>query len=167
MPELQVRRATGDEVEVVAGVLDGAAQWLRDRGIEQWPVPFPRRVIERDLGRGAVWIAERGDRVVGTVTILDEDPLFWGDQPADAWYVHRLAVRRDAAGDGAAILAWVERRAVAHDLRFVRLDCSPALRPYYERAGYLHQWDVSLLSGYSGPERRLGCSLEKRVDVSR
>ena len=163
--QVQMRRATGIEADVVAGVLDGAAQWLRDRGIDQWPVPFPRQIIERDLGRGAVWIADRDDVVVGTVTILDEDPVFWGDQAPNAWYVHRLAIDRGSAGDGRAILDWVESEAADAGMQFVRLDCWPALRRYYEGAGYVHQWDVSLISGYSGTGRWLGCSLEKRVEV--
>jgi hypothetical protein len=144
-------------------VLDGAAQWLLDRGIEQWPVPFPRHVIERDLARSAAWLAVRGPRVVGTVTVLDEDPMFWGDQPPDAWYVHRLAIRRDAVGDGAGILEWVEREAAANGKTFVRLDCGPALRSYYERAGYEHCWDFGLRAGISAPDGWVGSCLEKSL----
>jgi GNAT superfamily N-acetyltransferase len=159
---VKVRPARPDEVDVVLDVLADAAAWLRARGIEQWPERFDESWVMPAIERGETWLAvhEPEVEVVGTVVVEWEDPIFWAGYPADAGYLHRLAVRRRGTGLGARLLRWAEEHAAAAGKPFLRLDCvawNGSLRAYYERAGYEHVGDVTV-----GPytearyEKRLG-----------
>ncbi|MFL5981373.1 MAG: GNAT family N-acetyltransferase [Gaiellaceae bacterium] len=131
----------------VAALLDEATVWVGERGYEQWPLPYPRDEIEAAIERGEVYVAELDGDIVATVTLLWDDPTYWGDRPADAAYVHKLAVSRACAGQriGSAIVEWADRTAGAADRDFLRLDClgdNPAIRAYYERLGFEHRGDL-------------------------
>jgi GNAT superfamily N-acetyltransferase len=134
-------------VAVVAGLLDEATVWVGERGYEQWPLPFPRHELAAAVERGEVYVAEVDREVVATVTLLWGDPMYWGDRPADAAYVHKLAVRRACAGRriGSAIVEWADMTAAAAGRAFLRLDCladNPGIRSYYEQLGFEHRGDL-------------------------
>jgi GNAT superfamily N-acetyltransferase len=144
---VRVRPARADEVDVVLDVLADAAEWLRARGIDQWPERFDADWVMPAIERGETWLAVRESEgeVVGTLVVQWEDPIFWAGYPADAGYVHRLAVRRHGDGLGARLLQWAEKHVAAAGKPFLRLDCvawNGPLRAYYERAGYEHVGDV-------------------------
>ena len=144
---MNVRRCQARDVSVVAELLDEATVWVGERGYEQWPLPFPHEDIAAAIERGEVYVAELDGEVVATVTLLWNDPTYWGDRPADAAYMHKLAVRRACAGQriGSAIVEWADRTAAAADRDFLRLDClgdNPAIRAYYERLGFEHRGDL-------------------------
>jgi GNAT superfamily N-acetyltransferase len=144
---VNVRRCQARDVAAVAGLLDEATVWVGERGYEQWPLPFPRDELEAAVERGEVYVAEVDREVVATVTLLWDDPMYWGDRPADAAYVHRLAVRRACAGRriGSAIVEWADMTAGAAGRAFLRLDCladNPGIRSYYEQLGFEHRGDL-------------------------
>ncbi|WP_372346252.1 GNAT family N-acetyltransferase [Streptomyces sp. KL116D] len=138
------RQATPAQTDDVLEVLDEAAGWLADRRIAQWPARFEAAWIEEALARGETWLAHTDDGIAGTVTLDRADPL-WADTPGDAVYVHRMAVRRRAAGLGAVVLDWVQDTAGRDGTPTVRLDCVRAndrLRAYYASHGFAHRGDV-------------------------
>jgi len=144
---VNVRRCQARDVAVVAGLLDEATVWVGERGYEQWPLPFPRDELEAAVERGEVYVAEVDREVVATVTLLWDDPTYWGARPADAAYVHKLAVRRACAGRriGSAIVEWADMTAAAAGRAFLRLDCladNPGIRSYYEQLGFEHHGDL-------------------------
>jgi GNAT superfamily N-acetyltransferase len=144
---VNVREARPDDVEVVAGLLDEATRWVGERGFEQWPLPFPRMEIAHAIARGEVFVGEHDGEPVATVTILTDDPQYWGTRPPDALYVHKLAVARAHAGlgIGTEIIRWADRRAASLGRAFLRLDClgdSRGIRRYYERLGFEHRGDL-------------------------
>ena len=118
--------APGQAGEVLA-VLDEAAAWLQGRGVEQWPSRFEQSWVEGADRRGETWLALAGGTVRGTVTLDYGDPV-WDDLPAAALYVHRMAVRRSAAGLGTVILRWAAGVAREQGREALRLDCWPAAR---------------------------------------
>jgi ribosomal protein S18 acetylase RimI-like enzyme len=145
--ELRVVQASPEDVEEVCDLLAEAAAWMRGRGIEQWPRRFPRTQIAESVARGETYLARLGDATAGTLALEWEDPLFWGDRPRDAGYVHRVAVRRAFAGRGlgARLVDWAAERVVARGRRYLRLDCmaqNARLRRYYEELGFEHRGDV-------------------------
>jgi GNAT superfamily N-acetyltransferase len=94
--------------------------------------------------------------------MLHDDPMYWGDRPPDAFYVHKLAVRRDQAGRGigAAVVEWANAEAAEAGREFLRLDClgdNPGIRDYYEGLGFEHCGDLVLggrnMSLYERPVR--------------
>jgi GNAT superfamily N-acetyltransferase len=160
---VNVRLATPEDVDTVAGLLDEATLWVRDLGFDQWPFPFPRDQVLAAVDRGEVYVAESEGEVLATVTVLLDDTAYWGERPPDALYVHKLAVRRDRAGRGigAAIVDWADARAAASGRAFLRLDClrdDPTIRRYYERLGFEPRGEIEArsmrLSLYERPVRR-------------
>ena len=160
---MNVRRAQQEDAVTVAGLLDEATVWVNDLGFSQWPLPFPRDQLAAAIGRGEVYVVESEDgEGVATVSMLSDDPEYWGDQPPDAFYVHKLAVRRDQAGRGigAAIVEWANAEAAEAGREFLRLDCladNPGIRDYYEDLGFEHRGDLVLdgrtMSLYERPVR--------------
>ncbi|WP_377268790.1 GNAT family N-acetyltransferase [Peterkaempfera sp. SMS 1(5)a] len=141
------RAGTEHSAEVLA-VLDEAAEWLRGRGIAQWPARFEARWIEEALRRGETWLVRLDGRLAATVTLDWADPL-WGDDPAPAGYLHRMAVRRHAAGLdlGHRMIDWAAQAVLGRGRRQLRLDCVSANRPlraWYEAAGFVHRGDATV-----------------------
>jgi GNAT superfamily N-acetyltransferase len=144
---VNVRQAGAEDAGTVAGLLDEATRWVRDLGYEQWPLPFPRDELAAAIDRAEVFVVEDEGDAVATVTLLQEDPTYWGERPPDALYVHKLAVRRDRSGRGigAAIVAWANAEAIEAGRDFLRLDClrdNPGIRDYYEQLGFEHRGDL-------------------------
>jgi GNAT superfamily N-acetyltransferase len=141
---LTLESATPTEVGDVLTVLDEAAAWLRDSGVDQWPDRFEAAWVEPAIERGETWLARLDGVVAGTITLDWDDPL-WSDLHGTAGYVHRMAVRRSAAGLGAALLDWAVATTRALGCAYLRLDCvtsNTRLRSYYESRGFHHQGDV-------------------------
>ncbi|GIH68752.1 GNAT family N-acetyltransferase [Sphaerimonospora thailandensis] len=166
---LTPRRATPDDLRAVLGLLAETARWLDSLGVRQWPAEgFPAGRIEPLIGAGAMYVLD-DDAVTGALAAtmaLDghADPEFWlpADRPADALYVHKLAVSRAHAGEGLgeALLAWAALRAGTLGRRLLRLDCAKdnaRLQAYYRDAGFRHVRTVDL------PHRASGALFERRA----
>ena len=102
---------------------------------------MPDEWIEVCIAFGAVYLVSHDDRLVGSVTVVWDDPLIWGERPESAGYIHMLMVDRGFGGHGIgrSILEWAERSIAAAGRRLARLDCVKSNRPlrrYYEDAGY-------------------------------
>ena len=131
----------------VAALLDEATVWVGQRGYEQWPLPFPRDEVAAAIERGEVYVAELDGDAVATMTLLWDDPMYWGERPPEAAYVHKLAVSRACAGQriGQALVEWADKTAAGEGRSFLRLDClrdNPGIRAYYERLGFEHRGDL-------------------------
>jgi GNAT superfamily N-acetyltransferase len=140
--DLAVMPATVDQSKSVLELRDDLARWMLERGIEQWrPGELPLEWIQWCIAQGWVHVALRGDTLVGSVTIVWEDPLIWGERQERAGYIHMLLVNRSFAGHGIgrSLLDWAERFILDSARGLARLDCvrgNQALRGYYEAAGY-------------------------------
>jgi protein-tyrosine phosphatase len=139
---LVVTQATVAEARAVRALRDELANWMLRRGIRQWsPGEMPEEWIEVCIAFGAVYLVAHDDRLVGSVTVVWDDPLIWGERPESAGYIHMLMVDRGFGGHGIgrSILEWAERSIATTGRRLARLDCAQgnqALRAYYESAGY-------------------------------
>lgn len=143
--QVRMRRAKPGETGQVLAILDEAAAWLAARGVRQWPPRFQRKWIEAAVRDGYTWLATTTDDTVLATITLDWADGLWTDRPDSAAYVHRLAVRRTAAGLGSRLLDWAAEMATARGRHFLRLDCVASnhrLRHYYEEAGFQHRGDV-------------------------
>jgi GNAT superfamily N-acetyltransferase len=138
---VNVRRATLEDVPLVAEMLDEATAYVRTKGRDQWPVPYPQDELSGFAGRGELFVVDVDGEAAGTFALLEDDRKFWGERPPDALYLHKLAVRRAFAGRklGERIVEWVVDETRARGRNFVRLDCQrdlPGIREYYERLGF-------------------------------
>ncbi len=153
---LAIAPAVPDDADAILDVLNEAARWLTDRGIDQWrPGMFDRSLLLAAIDDGEVYVVRRGGAVVATVALSWDDTLTWGEVPDDAGYVHDLAIRRVIGGRrvGAALLDWAGRASAAAGKAFLRLDCdarNQALNDYYRRAGFSYRG--ATLSAYRGTQ---------------
>jgi GNAT superfamily N-acetyltransferase len=142
---LRVRGARAEDLDAVLYILEDAARWMVERGIEGWtPGSFSRRRIADLVGLGEMYLAVLAGESVGTFALQWSDEETWGTVPDDAGYVHGLAVRRDLAGIGVGrqLLGWIEDRVYLAGREYLRLDCvagNEALNRYYRRAGFAHK----------------------------
>ncbi len=135
----------------VLRLIEDAAQWLREMGIDQWARPWPNRAgrdsrILAALSGGKTWIGWDRHLPVATITAdPDEDP-YWPDhfRREPAVYVHRLVVARlyKGKGLGAAMIDWAGRAARSdHGARWIRVSAwttNVGLHGYYQRQGFVH-----------------------------
>ena len=140
---MQIEQARPTEAATVAAVLNEAAQWIAAEGRPLWSaadVALER--IQRDTDAGSYFIARSNGDVAGVMRLDLEDPHFWPETEAGtSLYVHKLAVRRAAAGQGVPLqlLAFARERARGIGRPFLRLDCvadRAPLRSLYERFGF-------------------------------
>lgn len=159
--ELDLAPAVSEDVETVRALMAEVTTWLLERGIRQWTEAPPAGYLEEKVRRGELYVARHGAQIVGVLSLHWADPETWGTRPADAGYVHNLAVRRAFAGHGIGrrLLEWAEAQVAAAGRSYLRLDCwaeNPALIHYYEQAGYVHRGIVEFSDWR-------GCLLEKVV----
>lgn len=168
--DVKVRRAQHGELSSVMKVLLEVSEWLRSRGIMQWPEDrFQEAEIRASIERGEVYLAQQNGISVGTLALQTSDAAIWGGVPGDALYLHRLAVSRSIAGAelGKHLMEWAERLAGDEGKTFLRLDCwaeNAALRQYYERLGFQCKGEAKGLEGKGLYREGWRASLyEKRV----
>lgn len=124
-----------------------AADWLHASGQPLWRRDYlvPEKV-RPSPDEGTLFLGYLAGEAVGAFILLYEDPFFWPDAGrGEALYLHKLVVRRSAAGRG------LGRKLVAHALakareekrRLLRLDSvpRPKLCAFYESAGFRHHSD--------------------------
>jgi GNAT superfamily N-acetyltransferase len=142
---LIVRQAQAQDIEAVSSILIEAASWLEERGTPLWCAnELAPEQIQPLVKEGLFFLAESDGEAVGTLRYQLEDPLFWPDVPSgESAYVHRLAVRRRAAGGAVSsvLLSWAVNHTGSIGRKYLRLDCDatrPKLRAVYERFGFRH-----------------------------
>jgi ribosomal protein S18 acetylase RimI-like enzyme len=145
--ELQIKRATTADFDVIYAMMVEAATWLRSRDISQWSFFFtePSKdfVRNRIIGAETYLVFDPPERPVATFTLYWKDEEIWGGRGLDgtAGYIHGLAVCRRAAGRGLGhiLLTTASNLIAQNSRRWARLDCmaqNEALCNYYRRAGF-------------------------------
>lgn len=159
---LVVEAASATDIPAAQALIDGARQWLRSRGIDQWQDPVPDGVLLRDAEQGNLFVVRQHQVIVAMVTVSDSDSETWCMESSSAVYVHRLAVAQTHRGSrlGQRLLVWAEQRATERGAALVRLDCAtdnPGLRRFYEQLRFRHVRDVTVTALEGG--RQLASSL--------
>jgi ribosomal protein S18 acetylase RimI-like enzyme len=173
MDDLQLVTAGQEDVVAIQQMLSTASRRAAEMGYRQWWDPFPRQIVEESVSRGETFLAVENGRITATLALSWSDPLFWGQGPPDAGYVHRLC--RDPAlakkGLGRHLLNWAATRTGDRGRRWLRLDTPAAnrrLRKYYEALGFDFQGETNvLLVGASGEEELWRAALYQRAVFDR
>jgi len=104
--------------------------------------PLPPGWVARCVERGEFFVTREQGQVIGMFRMqwIDKARL-WGETPAEAGYLGKLAVCRSAAGRGLGLelLRAAERMVAALGRKWLRLDCwsgNSFLCGYYEKAGF-------------------------------
>jgi GNAT superfamily N-acetyltransferase len=148
---LRIISAQSDDLGRYIDLLEEVAEWLAQRGINQWR-PGSFRVsasyYAESIAQGEVKLAFSGEALIGTLRLLLREPIVWPEiAEDDAVYVYNLAVRREWASQqlGGRLLEWAGHQTLALGRRCVRLDCmadNAFLRTYYTRAGFVDRGQI-------------------------
>lgn len=139
---MELRQATLDDMRELVSLRNRLAQWLLDRGIDQWhPDQIDIDHLTAWIEAGYVFVHDRDGRIAVSVSILWNDPLIWGADNGDSGYVHMLMVDRAWAGHGLGerALTSAEQRISNDDKDRTRLDVTAsndALQGWYVERGY-------------------------------
>ena len=156
---LQIRKAYGYEVDVVAGLYDKLVNHLNEIGenLVGWNVgTYPTLSVAKAGYDGeCLYVATLGGRIVGTCILntIQADvyaTVRWQVECENPLVVHTLAIDPEFLqhGLGRKLLDFADELAVKQGIPVIRLDTSEFNTPaknLYEKVGYKHMGDVDLL----------------------
>ena len=141
--EIKIIPAGPADAGLASSIMLEAAGWLNEQGQTLW---FPEELMPEKLMVpilvGELYLVMMQGRPVGTVIFQLYDKIYWPDMPeGNAAYVHKIILRRSAAGKGlgAQIIAWAKEKARSAGMAYLRLDTEAArekLCALYESAGF-------------------------------
>lgn len=127
-----------------SSVLLDSARGLKERGEALWQEEeLGPEQLKPEIAAGRLYLIKAGGMILGTVIFQWEDQLYWPDmQSGDAAYIHKLALKKSAAGCGIGreVIAWAREKAWGSGRKYLRLDCEAKrsrLCSYYESAGFV------------------------------
>jgi len=137
---MEVKPATIEDIELLQDLFSQAISWQKQRGLPTFSI-FTDSFFEQEISNGNVFLAWNQERLVGTISLYEEDKILWGNDQESALYIHRLASARDVTGRGvgAALIVWSRRQAEDRKKRWLRVDCwaeNRELCEFYERQGF-------------------------------
>jgi ribosomal protein S18 acetylase RimI-like enzyme len=150
----------------VLALLRSAAKRAAQMGWATWTteeLTYGRIYLHAECGELFGWL--RNAEILGCCVLQEQDSIHWPDaKSGQALYLHKLAVKPCAAGEGigVALIQFACRLARIRRLRMVRLDTIPEspLVAYYERQGF--QVDASGPANFGG---RWLIRMERCVEV--
>lgn len=137
---MQVNQARVEQIPALQSLFAEAIAWQRAKGMPTF-ANLSTSFFEQEIHKGAVYVAEENDRLVGSVSLYEADELIWDGDPASALYLHRLVSLRGAEGRGvgASLVLWSRQKAAAMGKQWLRVDCwasNAELCRFYDRQGF-------------------------------
>lgn len=140
---IEIIQAREQDAATASSIMREAALWLEDSGRTLWfPEELSPESLKASIDAGELHLLVVDGQAAGTVIFQLEDRLFWPDmEGGDAAYIHKVVLRRSAAGKGLSgrIIQWAKEKAKAQGLAFLRLDTEAErekLCSLYESAGF-------------------------------
>ena len=138
----EIRRVGPEAADDAVSILREAARRVAERGIDVWTTDELRAAdFAAAASAGELYLGYTGLEAVATMLLQTVDLVYWPQaEPGTALYVHKVAVRRSAAGCGwlRRLIDYAAGEAVARGVPFLRLDTleGPTLRCLYEGLGF-------------------------------
>jgi len=153
----QIGLATPGEALAVAEVLQEAARWVTTWRSQLWdPDLLGEAFAAPIIAHGHMLTAKTAGEIAAVMILEPEDPHFWPDYPpGEASYIHKLAVRRAYAGQGApsALVEHAATRALMQGRWRLRLDCDAPLAGFYGKLGFRKIDEIDVVHPEAGPMR--------------
>ena len=136
---IMIKQAAQSDIPIIEDILLDAVNhfddvWSKER------VSWER--LSREFLADNFYIAYLDDNPAGCMALVDYDPFMWSDiEKGQALFVHKLAVKRSAAGQGisAALLEFAVNKCREKNIQTLRLDCNAdkeKLMNVYENFGF-------------------------------
>ena len=168
-----IRRCEEQDIPAVLALYRQGSAYLEDAGVPQWLNGYPGLDnLRADMAAGGSYVLEQDGRIAGTCFLsLEPDPNYAVIENG-AWLngrpyvtIHRIAVRPDAKGRGAAALFVKEAEQLArrHNMADLRADThekNRSMRRFLAKNGFVCTGLVHLADGAP----RL--AFQKRIDDS-
>jgi len=141
---VEIITASPIDTAIIEDILRDSVRWLDAIGQSMWredQITWVR--LSRDFSISDFRIALLDGVPAACMAVVDHDPVFWPDvKKGRSLFIHKLAVKRFAAGKGLsdALIADAKAMCVDRGIAALRLDCAqdrPKLRTVYERNGFL------------------------------
>lgn len=138
---MRVEPATLVDLPAVRAAYAHGRESQRALGAPEWP-EFSDEAIAAEITVGRVMRVEDAGRLAGVFSMLEADPVLWGDLERGAHlYLHRIARTAGCRTPGlvAAIVEWAMAQCRVRGRAGVRMDTwasNEALISYYERLGF-------------------------------
>jgi ribosomal protein S18 acetylase RimI-like enzyme len=132
-------------------ILSEAAVWAKGRGIQVWQ---PDELREQDFVAAAnadqLVMGFSGDRPAAAMLVQTSDPLYWPEvAPNSSLFLHKIAVRREFAGQGwlGRLVDFAVADARNRAIEWIRLDTlyRSKLQALYEAQGFVVVREAPLL----------------------
>lgn len=153
--QVEVKRAQAGDIPVIEAILRDVAEWLDRGGQHQWSVEdVSWKSLSRDYQIEEFYIVYRMGEPVACMALQDYDPVYWpGVDKGEALFLHKLAVKRTAAGQGLAayLIAYAKQCCHERKISALCLDCwrdRAKLRELYEREGFVCVKEAVLFNRY-------------------
>ena len=141
---IRIVTASEHDIPIIEDILLDAVRWLDSVSQPLWnaeQITWQR--LARDFRPNDFLIAFLDGIPAACMALVDHDPLIWPEiEKGQALFLHKLAVKRFAAGKGlsAALIAHAKSMCMDREISALRLDCHtyrPKLRAVYERNGFV------------------------------
>jgi GNAT superfamily N-acetyltransferase len=142
LPHPHVRPLAAADVDAALEALVEVARWTERFGEPVWDAAsFTHAEHVALAAAGELVGGFEGERLVACMRLQAADPLWWPeDPPGEALYLHKVVVRREAAGRGwlGRLLAWAAAEGRRRGVRALRLDtlADTPLPEMYARHGF-------------------------------
>ena len=141
---IEIKRAAEKDIPVIVDILEDAVKWLENTDKPLWSKErIQWEQLSKDFNAPDFYIAYLDGTPAGCMAVIDYDPVFWTDiQKGESLFIHKLAVKRFAAGQGLsdALISHAKSMCMDREITGLRLDCHshrPKLRAVYERNGFI------------------------------
>lgn len=152
---IEIKQVAEADIPVIEDILLDALNWLDSTGKHMWIKERNTwEFLSAQFAAEEFCIAYLENKPVGCMALIDYDPLIWKDiKRGKSLFIHRLAVKRIAAGQGVltALIDYAKTQAIERNINAVRLDCwqdRAKLRAIYEREGFVCVEETILFEHY-------------------
>src|SRR4051812_41449269 len=111
---MNVKQAKIEEIAALQSLFQEAIAWQKAKGMPTFAT-LSASFFEQEINKGAVFVAEANERIIGSISLYEADDLIWDHDSATALYIHRLVSLRGAEGRGvgARLVQWSLQKALA------------------------------------------------------
>jgi ribosomal protein S18 acetylase RimI-like enzyme len=139
---LSIRKSELDDAKALAEILTQAMKYKLSLGDKAGGTePYTEQEVQDRISKGDTYTVWFDDKVAGTLMLVWEDKMMWGEQPPVAAYVHQLAIKDGYRGHriGEQLLDWASKQTAEKGRKLLRIDFPPqntGLKRYYEKLGF-------------------------------